>query len=451
MAQKKNKWGIWALVAFVVILIVIAAIKGGNRNSATKVDYATVEERYIIQSVQASGRIYPEKEVKISSDVSGEIFNLSVKEGDSVQTGDFLAQIDPEAIESQVQRGQAAVSSARAQKAQSEASAAQAEAQVEQAKAQLNTQIQIHNRNEQLFKEEVISQQELEQSQLNLDNAKANLKSAEAQLKSAQKAIESASYNIQSAVASLKELKTSLERTTINAPTDGIVSKLNVEEGERVVGTIQMAGTELMRIANFSSMEVRVEVSENDILRVEVGNEVDIEVDAYLNQTFKGIVTEIASSAADIGTAASGINTEQVTNFIVKIRILPESYQELLSKENAYAFRPGMTANVEIKTQTVPNALSVPIGAVTTRDKKNENKAAKKDDDYLQVVFVVESDTVNMTEVETGIQDGDYIQITKGLQKGQTVVSGPFNAVFKTLKEGDSVQEKENKKEEKES
>jgi HlyD family secretion protein len=450
MANWKKKWWLWAIIGFIVILIIIVMITSEGRESGTDVEVTEVEQKDITQTVQASGRIFPEKEVKISSDVSGAIFNLTVKEGDSVQAGDVLAQIDPETIESQVQRGKASVNSARAQLAQSQASVAQAEAQLEQARAQFNTQQQIHQRNEQLFEEGVISKQELEQSQLNLDNALSNLKTAEAQLQSSKKGVESARYGIQSAVASLQELQTSLQRTTIKAPTTGIVSKLNVEEGERVVGTMQMAGTELMRIANFNSMEVRVEVSENDILRVDEGDSVNIEVDAYFDETFKGIVTEIASSAADIGgSVATGINTEQVTNFIVKIRILPKSYERMITEEKQYPFRPGMTANVEIKTHQAENVKSVPISAVTTRDLEEDKKNSGITDDYREVVFVVQADTVQLTDVVTGIQDDEFIEIKDGVELGQKVVSGPFNAVFKELEGGDkvSIEEKNDKEE----
>ena len=443
MAKKKTKWWLWGLIAFILIMIVVASIISRNRETGLKVELSKVERRDIVQTVQASGRIYPEKEVKISSDVSGAIFNLTVKEGDSVNAGDILAQIDPETIEPQVQRGKASLNSAKAQLAQSQASVAQSKAQLEQAKAQYQTQQKIHQRNQQLFDEGVISQQELEQSQLNLDNAQSNLRTAEAQLESARKGVESARYGIQSAEATLQELQTSLQRTTIKAPTSGIISKLNVEEGERVVGTIQMAGTELMRIANFNSMEVRVEVSENDILRVTQGDSSNIEVDAYFDKTFKGVVTEIASSAADIGTATGGINTEQVTNFIVKIRILPSSYLNIIkAKEAQYPFRPGMTANVEIKTHVAKDVLSVPISAVTTRDIEKEEgtkKSTAVGDEYREVVFIAQGDTVSIRNVETGIQDDEYIQIASGLEEGESIVSGPFNAVFKELEDGDDI------------
>jgi len=449
---RKNTRQYWIIGIIAIIILMLAAYFSRSTEEGILVEQSTVEVRDIIETVQASGRICPEKEVKISSDVSGAIFDLSVREGDSVKEGQFIAQIDPEVIESQVQRARASVNSAQAQLAQNEAGEAQAEAQLEQAQAQLNTQRVIHKRNTSLFEQEVISSQELEQSQLNLDNAIANVKSAEAQLRSAAKAVEAAGYNIQSARASLKELLTSLDRTTILAPTDGIVSKLNVEEGERVVGTIQMTGTELMRIANFNSMEVRVEVSENDIIRLEEGDEVNIEVDAYISRIFIGYVTEIASSAADIGsaTAGSGINTEQATNFIVKIRIDSASYSDLLEDGQQFPFRPGMNANVEIKTRQSVDVVAAPIGAITTRDKEEKegeksSQSSVLQDQYKEVAFIIESDTVRQVEVETGLQDAEWIEIKSGLSKGDKVASGPYSAVFQRLKEGDQVRVEEKK------
>jgi HlyD family secretion protein len=218
---------------------------------------------------------------------------------------------------------------------------------------------------------------------------------------------------------------------------------LNVEEGERVVGTIQMTGTELMRIANFNTMEVRVEVSENDIIRLNEKDEVDIEVDAYIGRVFKGFVTEIASSAADVGsaTASVGINTEQATNFIVKIRIDSNSYSDLLTKGQKFPFRPGMNANVEIKTRFAEDVIAAPIGAITTRDaEKSDDKSSSIQDEYREVAFVIEKDSVRLREVETGLQDAEYIEIKSGLSVGDRVASGPYSAVFQRLKNGDKVQ-----------
>jgi len=272
-----------------------------------------------------------------------------------------------------------------------------------------------------------------------LRQQEANLKSAEANIRAARKAAEGAQYQVSSAAANLKQLKTNLSRTSIKAPTAGIVSSLSVELGERVVGTIQMTGTEMMRIANLSSMEVQVDVSENDILKVSVGDEVDIEVDAYLEKVFKGTVTEIANSASNIQTATVQLNSDQVTNFIVKIRIDANSYQNLKKDGSRYPFRPGMSASVDIYTSAVEDALSIPIQAVTIREKE---EAEDKDEDELDeedmrtVVFVMQADTAHMVEVQTGIQDDEYIVIAAGLETDDQVVTGPYQIVSKKIEQG---------------
>jgi HlyD family secretion protein len=279
--------------------------------------------REIREIVSASGKIYPEKEVKISSDVSGEIVELFVREGDSVKAGQVLVKINPETYVSAVEQANASVNGAKSELSRSKSSIENASAQVEQIKSQVDNARKVHERNKKLRADGVISAQDFENSESNLAQLEANLRSAEASYRAAQQATKSAEYNVASAAANLKEIRTSLNRTTIASPTNGIVSKLNVEQGERVVGTMQMAGTEMMRIANFNSMEVQVEVSENDILRVSVGDTADVEVDAYLDKKFKGVVTEVASSAANT-TSVNGqeiLTSDQVTNFIVKIRL----------------------------------------------------------------------------------------------------------------------------------
>ncbi|HAV28916.1 MAG TPA: RND transporter, partial [Saprospirales bacterium] len=314
----------------------------------------TVEEadnRTILEKVTASGKIFPETEVKISSDVSGEIVELYVQEGDSVYIGQVLAKIDPDTYESTVERGRASVNSAKANKAASATQIESSKAQIQQIQAQLTNAKTVQDRNVKLLSEGVISQVEFDQSLSALQGLVANMRSAEATLESAKKNVEGASYSVQSAEATLREMRTSLSRTIIKSPTNGIVSSLSVEQGERVVGTIQMAGTEMMRIANLSAMEVQVDVSENDILRVSLNDKVDIEVDAYLDRKFSGYVTEIANSASNIGGAAS-LNTDQVTNFVVKVRVDSESYKDLLGPNKRYPFRPGMSASVDIRTET---------------------------------------------------------------------------------------------------
>lgn len=443
--KKSSKWIIWSLAILLVLLIAGAAIKARKKPKGKEVETKKVELRVIREIVSASGKIFPEKEVKISSDVSGEVVELYVEEGDSVKAGQVLARIDPEAYASAVESASAGVNASRSELARSRTAIDNAQAQVEQTQAQVDNARRIHERNKKLRSDGVISAQDLETSETNLAQLEANLRSAEASLRSAQQGAKSAEFNVASSQASLKEINTSLRRTTIVSPTNGIVSKLNVEKGERVVGTIQMAGTEMMRIANFNSMEVQVEVSENDILRVSVGDTADIEVDAYLDKKFKGIVTEMGSSAANTsGTLAEvQLTSDQVTNFIVKIRIFPTSYAHLAT--NSMPFRPGMSASVDINTHTERNVPSIPIQAVTTRE-KNEDEDKKEtmaDVDLEEVVFVMEADTARKVNVVTGIQDNEYIQIVEGLTEGQEVITGPYSIVSRELSNGIKVQRKE--------
>lgn len=463
MAKKKNNTLIYVLIGLIVVLIAVALLTRGNKSKGEKVSVEVVEKRTIKETVSASGKIYPETEVKISSDVPGEIVLLNVEEGDSVKMGQLLAKIDPDAYQSQVERGAASVNNAKAQLANSKsgiersrAQLTQAIAQKEQIEAQLINTKTIHERNIKLHKEGVISDADFDTSLSNLEALKANIRSsiasvktAEANLESAKQSAEAAQYTVKSAQASLKELNTSLRRTTIFAPTTGVVSLLNVEQGERVVGTSMMSGTEMMRIANLSSMEVQVDVSENDVLRVSAGDPVDIEVDAYLDRKFKGVVTQVANSASN--TASASLTTDQVTNFVVKIRIDQSSYADILKDKKGFPFRPGMSASVEIFTNTEDNVLSVPIQSVTTREDKDEkrknrqkkgDKKAKEeenDNDLKEVVFVCRGDSAIMVEVKTGIQDDSYIQVLDGIQDGDEVVTGPYNVVSKKLKDGATV------------
>jgi HlyD family secretion protein len=451
--KKSSKWLIWTLVGVLVLLVALAAVKARQKPKGESVETEKVVLREIREIVSASGKIFPEREVKISSDVSGEIVELYVKEGDSVKAGQVLVKINPEQYESAVEQGNASVSGSKSEVARSKSAVETASAQVEQIKSQLDNQRKIHERNKKLRADGVISAQDFENSESSVTQLEANLRSAEASYRSAEQATKSAEYNVASAQANLKEIKTSLNRTTISSPTNGIVSKLNVERGERVVGTMQMAGTEMMRIANFNSMEVQVEVSENDILRVSVGDTADVEVDAYLDKKFKGIVTEMASSAANT-TGVGGqevLTSDQVTNFIVKIRLVPESYTGLT--DQAMPFRPGMSATVDINTNTERGVISIPIQAVTTREKKtDEEKSGKEEEKDSQkssaekeideVVFVMEADTARMIKVKTGIQDNEYIQILEGLEADQEVVTGPYSTVARKLENGKKIERK---------
>jgi HlyD family secretion protein len=453
MINKKRN-NLWIIVAGVAVLALVAFayFKGKNRKEGEKVALEEAQIRTIEERVSASGRIFPIVEVKISSDVSGEVVELYVQEGDSVVQGQVLAKINPDAYVSQVERGIAFVNSSKAQAANSRSQIENIKAQKEQIIAQLDNAREIHKRNEKLFKDGVISNADFQASQSNLKSLEANLRASDAGIRSSQDAARGADYSVASAEASLKELRTSLNRTTIVAPESGIISLLNIEKGERVVGTIQMTGTEIMRIANLNAMEVRVDVSENDIPRVKLNDEVSVEVDAYLGRKFVGRVSQIANSSknsASMGGAA--LATDQVTNFEVRIKIDPQSYADLVTSQRKYPFRPGMSAAVEIKTTIKENILTVPIQSVTTREKeglaKKEAKSGtdggasnKKIDELREVVFVYEKgDTIQMKEVKTGIQDDSYIEILTGLKKGAKVVSAPYSLIFKKLKQGDKV------------
>ncbi|HQU58298.1 MAG: efflux RND transporter periplasmic adaptor subunit [Phaeodactylibacter sp.] len=452
---KRSNVIIFALLGLIIIMVVALIWRNQNKPKGEKVAVEKAERHTIIEEVSASGKVFPQTEVKISSDVSGEIVQLLVEEGDSVVTGQLLARIDPDAYESQVERGVAGVNNAKAQQANARSQVDQFKAQKEQIQAQLINAREIQQRNEQLHKQGVISDADYQQSFSNLKALEANLKAAEANIRASEESARASQFAVESAEASLKELRTSLRRTDIFAPMSGIISSLSVEEGERVVGTIQMAGTEMMRIANLNAMEVRVEVSENDIPRVTFNDEVAIEVDAYLGRTFRGRVTQIANSATSAGATAA-LTSDQVTNFEVRINIDPDSYQDLITPNKPYPFRPGMSASVEIKTETEEDVLAIPIQAVTTREKEGKKKkvavaenadaseegttaSTAKSDDLIEVVFVVSGDTVRMAPVETGIQDDTYIQILSGLKEGEEVITAPYAAIARKLEAGDQV------------
>lgn len=469
MAKKKsNKW-LYILGGIVVVLIIVSLIFSSKKPKGETIEIEQVATRTIKETVVASGKIYPETEVKISSDVSGEIVELYVLEGDSVKAGQLVAKINPDTYVSSVERGVASLNSAKSQKSIAQAQILSSIAQKEQIEAQIANARNIYNRNKQLKADGVISTADFEASESSLRALEANARSSEASVASSKANVQAAEFSIKSAEASLQELRTSLQRTSIYAPTNGIVSLLNVEKGERVVGTMQMTGTEMMRIANLNSMEVQVDVSENDIVRVSLNDEVEIEVDAYLGRKFKGNVYQIANSASSLGGAAQATSTDQVTNFSVKIRIDPASYSDLITSTKPFPFRPGMSASVAIQTNVKPNVISVPIQSVTVRDpdKKNEapdseevvaeqeksenqNKGEKKPEaekEKIEVVFVMEADTVRLVPVKTGIQDDTYIEVLEGLKGDEKVVSGPYSAISRQLKNGSKVVLKEKKKE----
>lgn len=429
----------------IVILVVIFLIgkKAGwlGDGDVLKVTVDTVKLHTITEIVSANGKVQPEVEVKMSSDVSGEVVELFVKEGGQVIKGQLLAKINPKIYQSLQEQAAATLNSSKSNFENSKAGVLQAQAQLEKAES-------AYKRNKQLFDQGVISQADFEIIKSAYDVAKAALESAK-QLQAG------AQFGVTSAQASLQQSLESLNKTSVYAPVNGTISKLSVERGERVVGTSQFTGTELMRIANLNEMEVIVDVSENDIVRVSLNDTARIEIDAYNERTFSGIVTEIANTA----NTATGLSTDQVTNFTVKIRILRESYADLVPKDsvNLSPFRPGMSATVDIETKKVTNVPAVPIQAVTTRDtsakagakktrahagdettEKQSPETAKKDK-MNEVVFVAAEGKAVMKVVKTGVQDNNYIQIIAGLKTGEPVISGPYNTVNRELKNGDKV------------
>ncbi len=445
--KKKNRrrWLLWALLAIAILLVAGYVYNSNKAPEGEPVDFATVENRTIKERVSASGRVYPEKEVKISSDVSGEIVQLLVEEGDSVYQGQLLVKIDPEAYLSAVEQGEANLNNARAQTANSRSQIENSIAQKEQLTAQLKQAELLHDRNIKLKSDGVISDSEFEETLTNIESLKANIRASEASIRSAQESAKAAEFTVKSATAQVKELRTNLSRTAIKAPTAGIITSLAVEEGERVVGTAQMAGTEMMRVSNLNVMEVQVEVSENDILKVELSDVVEVEVDAYIDRKFEGYVSEIANSAANSASATGSLNTDQVTNFIVKIIIKPSSYDDIISDINPYPFRPGMSASVDIITDIRENIIAAPIQAIAVRKKDKDDKS---NDEMDEVVFSTDSDTAIMHVVTTGIQDDDFIEILSGLKTGEEIISGPYSTVSRTLETGTLVKKKEDKGEE---
>lgn len=446
--KKKNKNLIYIVLGVAIVLLTLAMVyKNKNQEKGTKVTAEAAALRTIKETVAASGKVFPVTEVKVSSDVSGEVVEMYVQEGDSVVANQILAKVKADALESQVERGRASVKSSQANLENSKAQIDNLIAQKEQLQAQLTQAQEVYNRNQQLKDEGVISLVEFRSAETNLRSIEANIRSADAGIRAARESVKASEFNVESARASLQELNTNLRQSTIYAPESGVVSLLNVEKGERVVGTGMMSGTEVLRIADLNSMEVQVEVSENDIPRVTIGDMVDIEIDAYIDRKFTGKVVQIANSARSTGTTIQ-LTSEQVTNFVVTINIDSNSYKDLVTAKKPYPFRPGMSASVEIYTEEINDALSVPIQAVTTREKdeiegkKNEKSKPKnksKNDDIVEIVFVASADTVRFVPVKTGIQDNDYIRIVSGLNKGDMVVTGPYSEISKKLNQGDEV------------
>ncbi len=413
-------------VALIAIVGLVAAKKSGafgKSGNYKTVEVEAIELGTIIETVAATGKIQPEVEVKLSSEVSGEIIELPIKEGQDVLKGDLLVRINPDLVQSALSQARAGLQNARAGLAQAEAS--------------LKVSKLNFERNAPLFEKGVISKSDYDRAVSDLEVAQANR--------------ESAYYNVQSVSASVKQASDNLGRTTIYAPRDGTISMLNAELGERVVGTAQMAGTEILRLANLTNMEVEVDVNENDIVKISVGDSTIVEVDAYLKKEFKGLVTEIANSAEATLTA------DQVTNFKVKVRILKESYEDLLvDRPLTYSpFRPGMTATVDVITKKRENIVTAPISAIVVKTdtssttKKTPKKDSSIEKEKFECVFVKNGDEAKLRVVTTGIQDDSKIEILTGLEDGDEIITGPYTLVTKSLKTGDKIEvEKEDDEDE---
>ena len=442
--SKKVKWILFGLLGLIIVLVVFKMV-AGNDDTGTKVSTEKVEKRTIIETVNASGKIYPVVEVRISPDISGEVVELNVEEGDSVKRGQVLARIFADIYA--LQRDEAA-----SRVNQSQATVANSEAGLDALQANLDLAKQSYDRNKKLYDEKVISKAEFE-------NFESVYKSAQANYNAGKQTIKSLEAGVQTAQTGLSSANKNLGRTTLIAPMDGVVSSLGVKKGERVAGNSFNIGTEMMRIADMGVLEVRVDVGENDVVKVNLGDSADVEVDAYNNRKFKGVVTEIASSIKGGGVQQAMASTD-VTQYEVKIRLDRSSYEDLIDpkRPKKFPFRPGMNASADIKTKKHENVLTVAINAVTTRvigsdktiaDKKKEEKKKQESEgeaeenttvdanELEEIVFVVQKDgKVKRVVVKTDIQDINYIEIRSGLNEGDEVVTGPFNAISKTLKDG---------------
>jgi len=449
--NKTVKW-ILIILGILIAVLIVGKLIAGKGDEGVKVSTEKATKRMIIETVNATGKVYPEVEVKISPDISGEITELNVQEGDSVKKGQVLARIYADIYATQRDQASAAVN-------QQQAMTANSQSQMDALKATMDQSERTYNRQKQLLDDKVISKAEFEQAESGYLSAKANYNAAIQAIKGNQ-------ASILSAQANLARANKDLNRTTLIAPMNGVISSLSVKKGERVAGNSFALGTEMMRVADMTVMEVRVDVGENDIVKVNIGDSADVEVDAYNNRKFKGIVTQIAASTATSATGVASSASNDVTNYEVRIRLDRGSYSDLIDPGNLkkFVFRPGMNASADIKTKRHDNVLSIPINSVSARvkgsdksieDKKKENKKNKPNDDQdnqdnsntavnsdelEEVVFVLQKDNkVKKTIVKTGIQDINYIEILNGLHDGDEIITGPYNAVSKTLKDGNKV------------
>lgn len=435
--NKKTKWIIISASLLFVVLIVLSKTGVFGKEEGTKVTAEKATRRTIIETVNASGKVYPEIEVKVSPDISGEITELTVQEGDTVKKGQLLARIYADIYS--IQRDQASFGVD-----QTKAQAANTQAALDALQAQLDQSQRNYDRQKKLYDEKVISKSEF-------DVAESTFKTAKANHNAAVQTIKGANVSVKTAEASLNRANKDLDKTVIVAPMDGVISLLNVKKGEKVAGNSFNIGTEILRIANMDKIEVRVDVGENDIPKVKLGDSAIVTIDAFSERKFRGIVTQIASSNNGASTSALAPATNDVTQYKVYVRILPESYMDLIGK-GYFPFKPGMSANADIQTRTSVNVLSVPINAVTTREKKDAEKIVTTGEDGKEsssiaaddldvVVFVKGKDgQIRKVKVTTGIQDINHIEIISGLQEGDEIITGPYNVVSKELK--DSLQVK---------
>ncbi len=440
-----NKKLIWIIIALVVVVVVFVMLKKGGvigKEEGIKVSSEKVVERTIIETVNASGKVYPEIEVKVSPDISGEIVDLNINEGDSVRKGQVLARIYADIYQTQRDQSAAGVAQSQAMLSNSSASLIGLKATVDNLKLS-------YDRQKKLLDSKVISRSEFEQAEQAYRTAEANYNAAREGLKSGE-------ASVKSAQAQLQRADKDISRTVIVSPMDGVISLMNVKKGERVAGNSFNVGTEMMRVADMRSIEVRVDVGENDIPKVKLGDTAIVEVDAYTNRKFKGLVYKIANP--NTLSSATGVSSSaEVTNYKVHIRLLPSSYADLVSRGIKYPFRPGMSASADIQTQTKTNVISVALNAVTTRDAKGDKSSAEKkdekpadanaakstsaDDGIEEVVFILGKDNkVKKVKVKTGIQDLNNIEVLEGLKVGDEVITGPYALVSKTLQDGTLVQ-----------
>jgi len=428
------------LIGVGVLLVLLIVAKFTGLIGGEQIEKVTVEKagsKKVVETVTASGKIQPETEVKLSSEVSGEVTQLLVKEGDVVKKGQLLCKVRPDVLQSGYERAVASYNSQKASVAASQQQLIQTQANFVNAEA-------TYKRNVELYNKKVISAAEF-------DAAKAAYLTAKANLASAKENVTGAKFGLEQNGANVKEAGANLAKTTIYSPVDGVVSKLSIELGDRILGTSQMAGTEIMRISNLTTMEVNVDVNENDINRVNVGDSATVEVDAFADKKFKGVVTEIASSSTSVGTATTSV--DQVTNFSVKVRLIADSYSTVKggAKDLPSPFRPGLSATVDIESESV-TGLAVPIQSVFTSDKdkstdpmanagndQNQDKQKTKltDKKVKQFVYLFDSktSTVKQAEVTTGIQNDQFIIVKTGLKDGQEIVSGPYSAIQNKLKD----------------